>query len=132
MKTKLTILCILFLLFFSCSQKEEQQAQAPPPQVTVVVTQAKDVPIYQEFVGQIYGFKDIAIRARVEGFLEGIHFQEGSRVEKGALLYTLESQPFEADVAAQMSVVAGVKNNVGESQKRFEQDRAPCKGEGGQ
>lgn len=112
MKTKLTLLCILFLLFFSCGQKEEQQAQAPPPQVTVVVTQAKDVPIYQEFVGQIFGFKDIAIRARVEGFLEGIHFEEGSRVEKGALLYTLESQPFEADVAAKMSRVAGAKTNL--------------------
>ncbi|MGD8980902.1 MAG: efflux RND transporter periplasmic adaptor subunit [Desulfobacterales bacterium] len=103
---KLILPCMLFLLLFSCSQKEEQQAQAPPPQVIVVVTQAKDVPIYQEFVGQIHGFKDIAIRARVEGFLEGIHFEEGSRVEKGALLYTLESQPFEADVAAKMSRVA--------------------------
>jgi len=110
MKTiTLRLLCILILVFFSCSKKEEQQAQAPPPQVTVVVTQAKDVPIYQEFVGQIFGFKDIAIRARVEGFLEGIHFEEGSRVEKGALLYTLESQPFEADVAAKMSSVAGAK-----------------------
>ena len=110
MKTiKLILPCMLFLLFFSCSQKEEQQAQAPPPQVTVVVTQAKDVPIYQEFVGQIYGFKDIAIRARMEGFLEGIHFEEGSRVDKGALLYTLESQPFEADVAAKMSGVAEAK-----------------------
>ena len=110
MKTiKLILPCILFLLFFSCSQKEEQQAQAPPPQVTVVVTQAKDVPIYQEFVGQIYGFKDIAIRARVEGFLTGIHFEEGSRVKKGALLYTLDSQPFEADVAAKMSKVAEAK-----------------------
>ncbi len=109
MKTKLTLLCILLVLFFSCSQKEEQQAQALPPQVTVVVTQAKDVPIYQEFVGQIYGFKDIAIRARVEGFLEGFHFEEGSRIKKGALLYTLESQPFEADVAAKMSRVAEAK-----------------------
>jgi membrane fusion protein (multidrug efflux system) len=106
---KLISPCILFLLVCSCSQKGEQQAQAPPPQVTVVVTQAKDVPVYQEFVGQIYGFKDIAIRARVEGFLEGIHFEEGSRVEKGALLYTLESQPFEADVAAKMSMVAEAK-----------------------
>jgi len=103
---------ILFLLLFSCSPKEEQHAQAPPPQVTVVVTQAKDVPIYQEFVGQIYGFKDIAIRARVEGFLEGIHFKEGARVEKGALLYTLESQPFEADVAAKMSKVAEEKTRL--------------------
>jgi len=97
---------VLFLLLFSCSKKDELQAQAPAPQVTVVVAQAKDVPIFQEFVGQIYGFKDIAIRARVEGFLEGIHFEEGSRVEKGTLLYTLESQPFEADVAAKMSRVA--------------------------
>jgi membrane fusion protein (multidrug efflux system) len=113
MKTiTLRLLCILLLVFISCSKKEDQQAQAPPPQVTVVVTQAKDVPIYQEFVGQIYGFKDIAIRARVEGFLEGIHFEEGSRVEKGALLYTLESQPFEADVAAKMSRVAGAKTNL--------------------
>jgi len=69
----------------------------------------QEVPIYREFVGQVYGFKDITIRARVEGFLEGIHFEEGSRVEKGALLYTLESQPFETEVAAKMSMVAEAK-----------------------
>jgi membrane fusion protein (multidrug efflux system) len=53
--------------------------------------------------------KDIAIRARLEGFLEGVHFQEGSEVKKGALLYSLESQPFEEKVAARMSGVAEVK-----------------------
>jgi membrane fusion protein (multidrug efflux system) len=57
-------------------------------------------------VGQVYGLKDIAIRARVEGFLEGIHFEEGSQVEEGKLLYTLESQPFEEAVANRMSQVA--------------------------
>ncbi|MBW2227910.1 MAG: efflux RND transporter periplasmic adaptor subunit, partial [Deltaproteobacteria bacterium] len=45
-------------------------------------------------------------------FLEGIHFEEGSRVEKGSLLYTLESQPFEADVAAKMSRVAEAKTRL--------------------
>ena len=62
-----------------------------------------------EFVGQTSGLKDIAIRARVEGFLEGLHFQEGGEVKKGDLLYTLESQPFEEKVAARMSAVAEVK-----------------------
>ncbi len=104
----LNLLCLSLLLFSACSQKEEQ-AQPPPPNVTVYQTKAQEVPIYQEFVDQIFGFKDIALRARVEGFLEGIHFKEGSRVEKGALLYTLESQPFEADVAAKMSRVAEAK-----------------------
>jgi membrane fusion protein (multidrug efflux system) len=102
----LNVVCIfLFLLFFSCSKKEEQ-APPPPPNVTVYQTQAQEVPIYKEFVGQVFGFKDIAIRARVEGYLEGIHFEEGSRIEKDSLLYTLESQPFEADVAEKMSMVA--------------------------
>ena len=77
--------------------------------MVVFETKAERVPIRLEFVGQVSGFKDIAIRARVEGYLEGIHFEEGSRVEKGSLLYTLESQPFEAAVAAQMSGVAEAK-----------------------
>ena len=107
MKTiTLNVLCIFLLLFFACSQKEDQQKQPQPPDITVVVTAAQEVPIYQEFVGQTHGFKDIAIRARIEGFLESIHFEEGSRIKKGTLLYTLESQQFEADVAAKMSRVA--------------------------
>jgi len=105
----LKLLCIPLLLFVSCSQKEEVAKAPPPPEVTVIVTEARDVPIYQEFVGQVYGFKDIAIRARVEGFLEQTHFKEGSRVKKDDLLYTLESQQFEADVAAKMSGVAEAK-----------------------
>ena len=104
----LSLLGSLLLLATSCS-KEEQAKPLPPPDVVVFETKAERVPIHLEFVGQVSGFKDIAIRARVEGYLEGIHFEEGSRVEKGSQLYTLESQPFEAAVAAQMSMVAEAK-----------------------
>ena len=104
----LSLLGSLLLLATSCS-KEEESKPLPPPDVVVFETKAERVPIHREFVGQVSGFKDIAIRARVEGYLEGIHFEEGSRVEKGSLLYTLESQPFEAAVAAQMSMVAEAK-----------------------
>lgn len=103
---KISLLCSLFVLSLSCSNDEETLKTLPPPDVVVFETKAQRVPIHQEFVGEVFGYKDIAIRARVEGYLEGIHFEEGSRVEKGALLYTLESQPFEAEVAAQMSRVA--------------------------
>jgi len=102
----MNVLCISLLLFISCSKKEEQAQLPPPPNVTVFQTKAQEVPIYREFVGQVFGFKDIAIRARVEGYLEGIHFEEGSRIKEGSLLYTLESQQFEANVAEKMSKVA--------------------------
>ena len=94
------------LLFFACAEEKKAQAPPPPPEISVIETEAQDVSLYMEFVGQTGGLKDIAIRARVEGFMEGLHFQEGGNVKKGDLLYTLESQPFEEKVANRMSKVA--------------------------
>jgi membrane fusion protein (multidrug efflux system) len=105
-KTIGLIACISLYLF-ACSEKQAAQAPPPPPpDVSVVETLSRDVPLYLEFVGQTFGLKDIAIRARVEGFLEGLHFQEGGEVKKGDLLYTLESQPFEEKVSTRMSALA--------------------------
>ncbi|MCK5766109.1 MAG: efflux RND transporter periplasmic adaptor subunit, partial [Bacteroidales bacterium] len=81
----------------------------PPQEITVVAALQKDVSIYREFVGQVYGEKDIPIRARVEGFLEGIHFEEGFFVQKGQLLYSIDPEPFQAKVNAQLSKVAEAK-----------------------
>ncbi len=111
------LLCFVFLCLFSCLPEEEKEQAPPPPQeVMFYETEASNVPIYMEFVGQIYGFKDIGISARVEGYLEGIHFKEGFPVKKGDLLYTLESQQFEADVAAKMSGVAAAETVKTEAQ----------------
>ncbi|UCH22982.1 MAG: biotin/lipoyl-binding protein [Deltaproteobacteria bacterium] len=85
---------LLFFVVAACQEEKALQTPLPPPQVTVIETQAQDVDVSIEFVGQTHGAEDIAIRARVEGFLEGIHFEEGSDVKQGQLLYTLESQPY--------------------------------------
>ena len=107
LKRHILILCVFALA--ACQQEKTDQAPPPPPQVSVIETQAQDVVVPIEFVGQTLGSEDIAIRARVEGFLEGIHFEEGSQVDQGQLLYTLESQPYEAEVAAMMSRLAEAK-----------------------
>lgn len=109
MKIKTLAVILLSLLTLLACQKTEAPREIPPPEIPVFETAAQDVPIYQEFVGQVYGAEDIDINARLEGFLEEIRFTEGSEVEKGTLLYVLESQPFEADVAAKMSKVAEAK-----------------------
>jgi len=78
--------------------------EPPPPVVkpvevyTVPVVQ-KDVPEYLDLVGQTEGFQDIEIRARVEGFLESVDFQEGSFVNKGALLYRIDPKALQAQLA---------------------------------
>ncbi|MCP4333209.1 MAG: efflux RND transporter periplasmic adaptor subunit [Gammaproteobacteria bacterium] len=108
LKTLALVSCCCFLS--ACNeQKQAAPKSPPPPDVLVFETEARDTPLVLEFVGVTSGIKDITIRARVEGFLEGVHFQEGSRIKKGDLLYTLESQPFEEKVATRMSGVAEVK-----------------------
>lgn len=78
----------------------------PPQEIPVIKAVKKDVPVYDELVGQIYGLKDIPIRARVDGFLEKISFEEGTRVKKGQLLYSIDPDPYLAQVASQQSKVA--------------------------
>ncbi len=80
----------------------------------------KDVPLQRDFVGQIYGLQDVPIRARVEGYLTGIHFQEGRSVKKGQLLYTIDSQPFEAEVASMQNKVAEARTYLVNAESELE------------
>lgn len=99
MKNNAALMIIaFFLLGATWGCKEKSTGALPPPNVKVVEVLQADVPVNQEFVGQVYGMFDISIRSRVEGFLEGIHFEEGRRVKKGQLLYTIDPQPFVAKV----------------------------------
>ncbi len=102
-KTKIPLLGGLLLLLLSCESKPT--GPQGPMTVPVVAVVQQDIPLEVEFVGQTYGQSDIAIRARVEGFLEGLHFDEGSRITKGDLLYSIEPEPFMAKVAAAQSKV---------------------------
>ncbi|MFV1972289.1 MAG: efflux RND transporter periplasmic adaptor subunit [Thiohalobacterales bacterium] len=85
----------------------EAEPPAPPLlDIPVIDVIQQDVPIPIEMVGTTLGSVDIPIRARVEGFLESMDFQEGRAVAKGALLYTIDSRPFDAKVAEAQGYVA--------------------------
>ena len=92
------------MISFSCGKDKNIGIQPQPFQVYEI--QTKSVPIYEEFVGQVFGEKDIPIRARVEGFLTGIHFKEGEKVKKGQLLYSIDPDPFQQNVAEKTSLLA--------------------------
>lgn len=109
----LSLLLIASLFTISC--ENEKQIKMPPPEITVVEVQQADVPIYKQFVGQVYGYSDIPIRARVIGFLEGIHFDEGLKVSKGQLLYTVDAQEYQSKVATQESHLAEARTSLAKS-----------------
>lgn len=110
---KISMLLLVIFISFSCAEKKQEAP--PPPDITVVEVIQKDVPLYRQFVGQVYGHSDIPIRARVAGFLEGIHFMEGMPVEKGQLLYRIDPEEFQSKVATQESHLAEAKTGLAKS-----------------
>lgn len=97
-KRAVYILLVVVLVSMLSACGSDEKKKAPKPKVGVVEVLRKDVPIQMELVGQTIGSVDIAVRARVDGTLIGLHFEEGKTVDKGQLLYTIDSRPFEAKV----------------------------------
>ena len=88
---------IAILFFLSGCGGESKSPSRPIPSVTVAPVVQETVAIYAEYVGQTESPRSIELRARVEGFLEKIHFKEGSGVKKGDVLFLIDPRKYRAD-----------------------------------
>lgn len=66
------------------------------PLVEVEPVEASEVNIYNEYVGRIRAQQFVEIRARVEGYLEKMFFEEGTHVRKGQTLFVIDRKVYEA------------------------------------
>ena len=81
------------------SRRHGRPTAAPlPPTVGVQPVIEKGVNRSFEFVGRIKAVNEVALRARVEGFLEKALFTEGQHVKVGQLLYQIEKVQYQAEV----------------------------------
>ncbi|MBV5338088.1 MAG: efflux RND transporter periplasmic adaptor subunit [Deltaproteobacteria bacterium] len=99
MKQTSTVLTlfIVFLICTSCTPKKAPKAKPPVP-VNVVQALRKDVPVQVKAIGTIEAYTSVAIKSQVSGQIARLHFAEGSDVEKGALLISIDPEPFQATV----------------------------------
>jgi len=86
------------LVLTSACSSEKAKPTPPPPGVTTTPVVQKDVPIYQEWVGNMTGNIDADIRPKVEGFLLNRLYTEGSFVKKGEPLFQLDRRQSQASV----------------------------------
>lgn len=68
------------------------------PVVGVDVVRTRNVEIYGEFPGKIRAQQFVEVRARVEGYLEKMMFEEGTRVEKDQVLFIIDPKQYKAQV----------------------------------
>lgn len=73
-------------------------ASAKPPAVTVSHPLVRTITEWDEYTGQFQAVDDVAVRARVSGYLTEIHFTDGQWVNKGDLLFVIDPRPFQIDL----------------------------------
>lgn len=84
---------------YGCSSRSE--AQAPPaPSVTVAVPLVQAVQDWDEFTGRFEATQSVEVRARVGGYISGVHFRDGDYVRRGQLLFSLDPRPAQAALAS--------------------------------
>lgn len=103
-----------------------EREKAPPPalqEIPFVTVAARDVNIPLDLIGETIGSTDVSIRARVDGFLDGMHFKEGTFVNKGDLLYTIDPQPFRAKVAQAKAMLAQAYTSLAKTKSDLDRIR---------
>ena len=81
----------------------------PPPAVTVARPTSESVADYLDFTGNTVAINSVTVVARVEGYLEKIHFTDGARVKKGQLLFTIQQEQYKAQLAQAKAQVLAQK-----------------------
>jgi RND family efflux transporter MFP subunit len=86
----------------------EQNAYVAPPAPKVVVAQPLQQPVtrYIELTGNTQAINIIDLEARVQGFLEKINYVDGTLVKKGSLLFGIQRNTYEAQLAQAKATLA--------------------------
>ena len=76
----------------------QKPAPPPPPQVTVSKPLVREVMEWDEYTGRLEAVDTVDVRARVNGYLQSIHFKDGQIVKEGDLLFVIDPRPYQAEL----------------------------------
>ena len=96
----------------SCSGNQGQQMQMPAPSIATIPLAPESADLQSTFPATIKGKTDIDIRPQVTGFITKVHVDEGQRVRKGQVLFTLDQVQFQAAVDQAKAAVNSAQTAV--------------------
>ena len=99
-----------------------QAAAAPAPVLTVAAPIARDVTLWDEYIGRFEASKAVEVRPRVSGAITAIHFTDGQIVRQGQPLFTIDARPYRAALAEARASAASARSDL--ALARLELERA--------
>ncbi len=113
------LLPLTALLFTSCGKPPvAAPMQMPPTTVTIAHATEQEVQDWDEFTGRIDASASVRLYSQVTGYLQSIHFVDGSEVKKDQLLFQIDPRPFQVihDQAKAQLEQARVRQSLSKSE----------------
>ncbi len=103
-----------FILFQENADAKATSTANTPPAATVDVANvvSQTITDWQEYSGRLEAIDQVDVRPQVSGKLIAVHFKDGSLVNKGDLLFTIDPRPFEAELNRAKAQLASAEAQV--------------------
>jgi membrane fusion protein (multidrug efflux system) len=95
-----------------CTPKGPAAPPQAPVEVKALTLEPSSTIAYADKVGEVRGSQEVELRARVSGVLLAKHFEDGSLVKEGQLLFSIDPREFRAQVASAQARVASAEANL--------------------
>lgn len=103
-----------FILFQENADAKATPTASAAPAATVDVASvvSQTITDWQEYSGRLEAIDQVDVRPQVSGKLIAVHFKDGSLVNKGDLLFTIDPRPFEAELNRAKAQLASAEAQV--------------------
>ncbi|NYT64719.1 efflux RND transporter periplasmic adaptor subunit [Alcaligenaceae bacterium] len=100
------------MVVLGCSKPMAQNAPQPVPEVTVATIQTQAVALTTELPGRTSAYLVSEVRPQVGGIVKTRQFKEGSDVQAGDILYTLDAATYQATYNSAKAAVDKAQANL--------------------
>lgn len=114
------------LLLAGCEKPAQPPAASAPP-VTVANPTKRTVTDWDEFTGRFDAIEQVAVRARVTGFVTSVEFKDGAFVKTGDLLYVIDPRQYQAVAEQARGQLADAKAKVDLAERELSRAEALVK-----
>jgi membrane fusion protein (multidrug efflux system) len=100
-----------------------QPQSPPPPAVSIEVVTVATQPLVLEYPALTAGYKQVQVRAQVNGILRERSYVEGSKVKQGQVLFVIDPKPYEAALARAKGAQAQAQARLWQTEREVKRIR---------
>ena len=91
--------------------------EMPPPAVVAVELKERPLDVLDDHIATVEPVQEVMVRSEVAGYIDDVHFTEGSFVKAGDLLFTIDQKQYQAMVDVREAELARAKAELNRAEK---------------